>query len=725
MSVYAHSANGDGQWHGLPEHLRRTAALARGFAEVFGAGELAAYLGLVHDVGKAACGWQAALLRAEKDEPIGIDHKLAGTWLAHEQGLGPLAAAVFGHHGGLPSRATLKAALMAVEASEWERVTEAVTRAAELVPEIHPGIRPSLPDWVAGRPDAFAAELLLRLVFSALVDADFLDTEQHFNGGELRRSVSPVGVLADAFERSRAQLLTAAEPSPVDAIREQVYEQAVAAAVARPGMFRLPAPTGSGKTIAAGGFAVHHARRYGLGRVVVAVPFLSITQQNAQVYRQLFGEDHVLEHHSGVNLDGGRRASRWQRLAAENWDAPFVVTTTVQLFESLFSNRPSAMRKLHRLAGSVIVLDEVQALPDRLLLPILSVLRHLTEYFGTTVLLASATQPAFFELSPFRELQIHDVIARPEHLYGQLRRARYEWWLRPKPTLRQVAERAGRERQVLVIANTTKDAADLHRHLSECWTGEGPVLHLSTRMAAAHRNAVLEQIRERLAVGEPVAVVSTQLVEAGVDLDFPIVIRAWASADALQQAAGRANRNGLLPYGRVIVFDPADGDPGAWAVYGAALTATRRHFGPGRAFPDDPGALALYYKERFELKGVEDASVGTTIQQLRRDLDFPEVARLFKMIDERTVPVITRYATGDAARECDSLLRLLRSPKPAPAWVFRKLQPHLAAIPRSAVADGSPHPVRQLVGDLYEWRGAYHPQRGIELTPPKDQENSL
>ena len=223
-------------------------------------------------------------------------------------------------------------------------------------------------------------DLLVRMVFSALADADFLDTEAHFRGTTRPGCQLTAADLAGRYERGRTAFLSGADPSPADGLRREVYAEAVAAAAGPPGMYRLAAPTGSGKTIAAGGFAIHHAQVHGLRRVMLAVPFISITEQNAAVYRRLLdepGSPVVLEHHSGADLDGPtmRRGRWWRKLAAENWDAPFVVTTTVQLFQSLFDHRPAAMRKLHRLAGSVIVLDEVQALPDRLLMPILSALR--------------------------------------------------------------------------------------------------------------------------------------------------------------------------------------------------------------------------------------------------------------------------------------------------------------------------------------------------------------
>lgn len=717
--LWAHSArDGDGLRHGLADHLRGTAWRAGAFGEIFGAGPLAAHCGLVHDVGKGSCEWQKGLIRAEsRSGPVGVPHKHAGAWLLDQQSLGIMAAIVFGHHGGLPSRARLQAELRF--ADDHPLVAEAIQRVGEIVPEIHLPGPIALPDWLteAVQEDPYVLDLLVRMVYSTVVDADFLDTEEHFAAAA--RPSHPVSAahLVDRFEQGRLRLIADGLSSPIDGLRQEVYRQAIAAAGGPRGIYRIPGPTGSGKTLAAGGFALHHAHVHGLRRVIVAVPFMSITEQNADVYRRLLdcdGEEPVvLEHHSGIDLDGGDPKGRWQRLAAENWDAPFTVTTTVRLFESLFSNKPAAMRRVHRLAGAVIVLDEVQALPDRLLIPIVSALRTLTERFGATVLLASATQPPFELLSPLRTTPIRDVIAEPKPLYKALDRVRYEWRLDPKPTLAQIAEEAAAEQRVLLVVNTTKDAGRLHRFVDE----RRPALHLSTRMAAAHRRNALQEIKQLLAAEKPVAVVSTQLVEAGVDVDFPIGFRAIAPADSLQQAAGRVNRSGRLPYGRVVVFDPEDGNKGVQMLYGAALEATRDRFGP-HCSPDDLDALEAYYRARFDFHNVEQA--GQEIQKERQAHDFPRVAELFRMIDEWTVPVAVHY--GDVERLA-RILHHLRSGHPGGGAQLRALRPYLATLPRGAarraVNEGLAVPV---IGDLVEWVGDYHPQRGIEIASPDPQE---
>ena len=748
--LWAHSApDEDRARHLLADHLYGTAALAERFARPFQAGPLARYGGLIHDVGKAAPDWQARLAEVEaldhqaaaeghggRRTPVGIDHKTAGAWLAWTAGppngrLGQLVSMiVYGHHGYVRSRRELAELFDPEQPGQTAaggQLSATIRRVSGLVPEIMQRDVMGLPPWFAAVPPderLLAAELLTRMVASAVYDADVLDTRQF-----LEQAQAPdlyggpdLADLAEEFEERRAREV-AGRASPVAAAREELAGLAREAAAGAPGLVRMAFPTGAGKTMSAGRFAVHHAARWGHRRLIYAAPFLSITTQNADVMRAVFGAERVLEHHSGADLDrwsgpepGPGRRGGPIRGAAENWDMPVIVTTVVQLFESLFSNKPSALRKVHRLAGSVIVLDEVQSLPDRLLLPILSALRHLAGYFGTTVVLCTATQPAFEALPPLRDLAvqglIRDVVADPGRHAHAFRRVSFRWRLDPRPTLEQIAREAAGHDQALVIVNTTRDAARVHRAMRDA--GSDDALHLSTRMTAAHRARVLAQVRGRLARGDRIRVVSTQLVEAGVDVDFPAVYRAWAPAEALCQAAGRANREGRLPEGRVVIFDPADG--GAPPSYATAAEVTRRHFGAGLADPDDQEALTSYYRDRYLAKGIDGEAGGADIQQRRMTLDFPEVARQFRMIDDFGVSVIVRYESDDySAARLDALISQARGATGGAGKVLRDLQPWMATLPRSLAVEAERRgDATVLAGDLLLWLGPYHSQRGIE-----------
>jgi CRISPR-associated endonuclease/helicase Cas3 len=737
--LWAHSANverGEGLRHSLADHLRSTARLAGAFASVFGAERFVFALGLFHDAGKAGCSWQQRLLAREQAGRgrVGGPHwELGAKLLADVADVG--AMAVMGHHGGLTSVDPLRDVLTRVTEDEADAEAgffAAVPEARSVIagPELLP------PSWT---DDPLVLDVGLRMAFSALVDADFLDTAAHFAGNAAPGIPDPVAwaPLAERFETERARLLqkrlTEQGASPIDQERSALYDRVVAQAGLPHGIYRLPAPTGSGKTITAAGFAVHHAAEHHKSRVIMAVPFTTITEQNAEVYRRLLGADVVLEHHSQVDYDHNENDHR-ARLAAENWDAPVVVTTTVQLFDSLFGRRPARARKLHRLANAVIVLDEVQALPLTLLAPILTALRVLTEHFGVTVLLTSATQPVFQALGAWRNAPVVDLVPRPDaiRLFSRLARVRYEWQVDPKPTLAKVAASIRDQRQALVVVNTIDHAAQMYRLLAERDNPPPVVLHLSTRMVPAHRRDVLAEAGRRLRAGDPVVVVSTQLIEAGVDIDFPVVFRAIAPAESLQQAAGRANREGTRPEGgKVVIFDAVDAAVPRF--YRTAVDSTRLFFGPGAdaADPDDLEALDGYYRHLYASTGVEKCKRAQTIQRHRVELDFLSVAEgplwdpqaaardshlAFRMIDDDTVPVVvtTYQPRGRKPDPVRDWVGELADPDRRSAAVFRRLRPYLVTLPRRVAAD----PVmaamlRPVVGDLLCWEGTYHEQLGV------------
>ncbi|GAA0591716.1 CRISPR-associated helicase/endonuclease Cas3 [Kutzneria viridogrisea] len=704
--------------------MRRTAELARRFAEPFGAGPLAEALGLWHDAGKADCGWQQRLLDVEgTDGPVGGNHKSLGARVLRSVA-GPMALAIEGHHGGLPDVEAL------TELTEGDGDQQTLHRFYEAVPEARalatgPVLVPA--GW---RRDPLVAEMGLRLVFSALVDADHLDTAAHFACAEnpvLAPDTDMAG-LAARFEETRRRLLSGRLSSPVDEVREKLYQEVVGKAPGPLGIYKLPAPTGAGKTITGAGFALHHAAHNRQRRVIIAVPLIAITEQNAEVYRTLLGKDVVLEHHSNAELDDDRA-----RLGAENWDAPVVVTTTVQLFDSLFGRKPARSRKLHRLAGAVIVLDEVQLLPMPLLAPILDALKVLVEHFRVTVVLTSATQPAFETLGVWRSLRRRPVclVEDPAALFTALRRVDYRWSISPRPQLEEVAGQAAEQDQALVVVNTVDQARRFLRLLDA--TGAGHVWHLSTRMCQAHRRDVLARIRAALAEGDPIQVVSTQLIEAGVDVDFPTVFRALAPAESLQQAAGRANREGRRPEGgQVVVFDAADTTIPAF--YRTAVGICRVHFGPGvdKADPDNVDALDSYYRHLYQAIDLDHAERGRTIQDNRARLRFQAVADgplrdggagagrdaalAFRMLDDDTVPVVvTGYRDTD---HVTGLLDQIRATHGARRDLFRALQPYLVSLPRHLVTDPALaalcRPVVGEHGGLLEWCGDYDQRLGID-----------
>lgn len=552
-------------WEPLHQHLADVAELASKFAAPFSAADWAKTAGHWHDLGKYSEEFQAYLKHEtgfdlHVADYIGrVDHSTAGAQHAVAT-LGDagriLAYCIAGHHAGLADD-------MAEAGSSGlsQRLRKVVPRIDNAPFELLQ--KPDLPNPKLSlqhgdnRRAAFQLCLFTRMLFSCLVDADFLATEA-FMSPDIS-ACRPVGenvfpAMLNSLDRQLEAMRPAKETS-VSRARNEVLTACRTAAEKSPGLFSLTVPTGGGKTLSSLAFALQHAISHTKRRIIYAIPFTSIIEQTSNVFRDVFrdvGDDAILEHHSSTDPD---RQTVQSRLAAENWDAPLIVTTNVQLFESLFAARTSQCRKLHRIVGSVIILDEAQCIPVELLEPTLAVIRELVEDYGCTIVLCTATQPAIIRTDNFRiGLEgVREIIPQPSQLYETMRRVNVEHIGRQ--TDAQIVEQLERHDQFLCIVNTRPHAARLFAALE---TTEEDSFHLSTFMCGEHRSRVLCQIRSRLRDGLPCRVVTTQLIEAGVDVDFPVVFRALTGADSIAQAAGRCNREGRLDQGVVYLFDPID-----------------------------------------------------------------------------------------------------------------------------------------------------------------------
>jgi CRISPR-associated endonuclease/helicase Cas3 len=740
--LVAHTPSPAGRWHSLGEHCRAVGDLAAEFASPFGGQNVVRLAGYLHDAGKATAEVQARLRAlgnstSRSHEKLGVPHKFEGAQLA--AGLigrwcqGPdkhlLARGVYqlmaGHHSGIPAndgRTTddLRAAL--TDISPLEPLAMLMSRLVDADPTqlaTRAAYPPSLWSQVMDLRDPTPLDLFTRMCHSALVDADFLDTAAHFGDHDepWRARTVGMGALRDTFMRSYAAAFRNAPDTPINRLRADVFAASVAAgtSVRTAGIYRLPAQTGTGKTMAAAGFALAHAARFDKRRIIVAVPFTTITTQNADAYRKMFGEqaDAVLEHHSAI-VDERIADDMWRRLSAPQWDGEFIVTTTVQLFESLFSNRPSRTRKLHRIVGSVIVLDEVQALPLILLSPILRMLRDLVEHFGVTVLLASATQPAFWNLPVWEGLPVHNIL--PVDVVPDVtRRVTYEVQ-QDRKSWEAVADEIAAQRQVLVVVNTRRHVDNLYGFVAERVDEPATVYLLSRSMTADHRRRVLADVTARLDAGESVALISTQLIEAGVDIDFPVVYRALAPADAVVQAAGRCNRNGKLTgRGRVVVFDPEVEDRGfpdtVYATLAGITASTYQQRADSFAF-DDPKALAHYYSEAYAtVRQINERACD--FAKWRRDADFPKVADEFRMIEDDGMVdvVVPTHPDPEIARRLAQVLEALSCGTSVvlDARTRRFLERYSASARRADLAGAS----EELPQGVVVWRGAYDPRRGL------------
>ena len=725
--------------HGLVDHLQQVAALAAQFAQDWGAA-FAGLAGQWHDLGKYRPGFQRYIRQVadahiEGRLPQGSEksHSAAGALHAlrvFEQAHGPdaarlarvLAYVIAGHHAGLADwTGSLDARLLGTGAALSEKeYAEALADAQADAPELLAlpagfdlrAVAQAIPGARGHNPLAWS--LWVRLVFSALVDADFLDTEAYM---DLKKSSARTGYaglghyqqqLDDFLARKTADVAASGRSDePVMRARAEVLQQCRDKALLAPGVFSLTVPTGGGKTLSSLAFALRHATQHGRRRVVYAIPYTSIIEQTADVFAQIFGRDAVVEHHSQAD-DIERNETSRSRLACENWDAPLVVTTNVQLFESLFAARTSRCRKLHRLTHSVIVLDEAQLLPPEFLQPILDALNLLVAHYGVTVLLCTATQPALAELTRFDARQGLRGLPAPRRiiddesaLFARLARVAIEWptdLQTPLPTPDLINRLAAHD-SVLVIVNTRNDAAEIVAALDQ-HTGD-PSLHLSAAMCGQHRTDVIRQMRDRLAArraghdGRPLRVVSTQLVEAGVDIDFPVVFRALAGLDSIAQAAGRCNREGLLAQGQVCVFvralprmlhalrAGADATRSTLATFAAAFATD------GLTDPLSPEAFARYFPLYYAGFASLDKHGIVDLLRGNRDMvmEFRTAADRFRLVDDQQqASVIVPYqsASPDATR-IEPLIALLRQGK-ADRWLLRKLQRYTVTVRQATVS---------------------------------------
>ena len=710
--LIAHSAAEDGgDSQSLYDHAEHVAEMAADFAAPFDSEEIARWLGWWHDAGKADAGIQAYL----QGEGESRDHSSVGM-LAVPDEMSLLAHNVTGHHGGLANQTgehSLKDRIQ--RKRDDDRIMEVLEEVRPLIEKHAPTLRRAhLPDFLRdaeGQAEAMRRhDFWLRMLHSALVDADCLDTELHFDPDRfmVRQVETSIGELWSRFEEDQQVLMDGAALTTVNQRRRDVYEAVVDAAEEAPGFFSMTVPTGGGKTRSAMGFGLRHARIHDKDRVIVALPYTSIIEQNADVYRDIFGDEVVLEHHSAVRSgeEPGNEApsERWRRLAAQNWDAPVVVTTTVQLLESLFTNHNGRLRKLHRLANSVVVLDEVQTLPPRLLNTTLDGLRELEAHYGTSVLLCTATQPALTERPGFPEglTDAVEIVPDSEGLYDDLRRVEYDVQVEEPWTWDEVAAELDAHRQAMAVLNTKDDAAAVLDELAD----DPSVLHLSTRLCGTHRRRVLAEVRRRLEEDEPIRLVATQVVEAGVDLSFPRVLRALGPLDSIVQAAGRCNREGERDTGRVTVFDPADGGtpPGA---YRTGRDIARRLL---RTDPDfdlhAPSAPRRYFRELYDSRDLDPDDV----QGLRAELQFAQVAEQYRLIADDTTSVVVDYDDGWTVLE--DVLATAEHAGFVHRDDWRRLQPYTVSLYEhaieEAVQDGNVHPLADDL-DLWRWDGGYDP----------------
>jgi CRISPR-associated endonuclease/helicase Cas3 len=642
---YAHSLSGKPpeNWQRLEDHLKNVAEMAQKFGKDFGSGDWAYIAGLWHDLGKYSREFQTRLI-ALNDPDAHIeakagrpDHSTAGAQHSYRalkgKGEGKLIAyAIAGHHAGLPNGKTNDPPCLDL------RLKKDIPDYSAAPPEILKKTFPlNLPFPIDQKRACFQLSFFIRMLFSCLTDADFLDTEHFMEAGESvwRRGYPGLMVLEEELLRHVDDLVAHAPASIINEQRATILRHCLEAADWKPGLFSLTVPTGGGKTLSSLAFAMKHAIKYGLRRVIYVIPYTSIIEQNADVFRRVLGQEAVLEHHSNFEpQDEDHRA----RLASENWDAPLIVTTNVQFFESLFGSRSSQCRKLHNVAQSVVILDEAQMLPVPLLNPCIEALRELSSTYGATVVLCTATQPALSKSSEFKEgLEgVREIIPNPIELYRAFKKVDMSFV--PSLTDEDLAKRLMTYDQVLCIVNTRRHARKVYELIHDF---EGR-FHLSALMCPVHRTQVIRRIRETLKEKRPCRVVSTQLIEAGVDIDFPVVFRSLSGIDSIAQAAGRCNREGRLSRnGQVYVFMPEVGlPPGHFRQTAETAEEVMRH----HSDPLTLEAVEEYFRILYWLKGdrLDENQILADLSEGIRTGDFPfkKVNEKFKIIKDGMESII-------------------------------------------------------------------------------------
>ncbi|MGN7612586.1 CRISPR-associated helicase Cas3' [Magnetococcales bacterium HHB-1] len=665
---YAHSANAVKQWHPLKTHLLSVARLSRQFGEAGDFSEEAYLAGLLHDLGKYGERFQKRL----RGEGRRVNHWSSGALVAAKHFNSPaVGMAIESHHLGL-SRLSMDL-FMTLNQEDGEVLDknqryysdkDADTLLSLLKED---GVTLPEPLKVSGDPfnPALARMLEVRMIFSALTDADFLDTEAHFKGDDKGKKMRHKGEALQA-ERALEILLKHIDllgersqaPESVLKARKTLLKNCLDAGERSPGLWTMTAPTGAGKTLSMLAFALKQAVCHDLRRVVIVIPYLSIIEQTAAILRKIFephfGPDYILEHHSLIGgVNPGEERSHQKEWLCENWDAPLIITTNVQFLHSLFASKSSKCRKLHRLPRSVILLDEVQTLTIGLALPTLGVLSHLSYHFNSSVVFSTATQPAFDHLdSAVRKVlstsgwQPKEIVSAPDKMFQQLERVQVVW---PKEgetiTLSSLAVKIAKMNQVLVIVNLKRHAKMLFEILLQ-ELDSADIFHLSTALCPRHRSEVLSEVHQRLASGKKCRLVATQCVEAGVDIDFPAVFRAFAPLESLAQAAGRCNREGKMSFGEMTVFQLPKAEDGYPPEYERGIAVCRYLL---KNSPDycldlnNPLLYHQYYISCFNLADAEDSQ--GVLWEAIKTRDFSAVSKHYRLIREDSISVVVPYDT--------------------------------------------------------------------------------
>jgi len=685
MKYLAHVRELDnGKWDDpqtLEEHLRETAELAADFAAEFGSREWGNALGMVHDSGKATPEWLEYFKKksgyneeASSEAPGKVEHSGPSAKLAEEvfgKVIGRiLSYCIAGHHAGLPDWMGSPSAL------SFRLQNSNANEISDELKTILSGLCPKKVPWVFD-DTGLDMSLWIRMLFSCLIDADRLNTEKYMNPEQSKErggfsSIAELHKRFNDYMETKTQRPQGFYDEQVYKARQQVLADCLGAAEMDGGFFSLNVPTGGGKTLSSMAFALKHAEKHGKKRIIYDIPYTSIIEQNAQVFREVFGDDEIIEHHSYLDDDRTVRS----RFATENWDATVIVTTSVQFFESLFSAKPGSCRKLHNIVNSVVILDEAQLIPTDYLESILETMRLLTEHYRVSFVVCTATQPVFEKRKEFPDFpglpegSIREIIQDVSGLFKDLERVEVELprELMEPPEWKDLALELSGYDQVLCVVSDRKSCRELFTLMPN------GTYHLSALMCAQHRSDVISEIKTKLEKGESVRVISTQLVEAGVDMDFPVVYRALAGLDSIAQAAGRCNREGKLnsagKLGKVVVFRSPRKAP-AGILRKASETAEGMIF-QGLENPIDKNVFPKYFTELYwKANNLDTKDIMKLLKPdaLDNGIQFRTAGEVFKIInDANQRSIFVPYGEGK------KWIGLLKNSEIPTSKLLRKLQ---------------------------------------------------
>lgn len=722
MEYCAHSENKNNEKHSLSKHLTETAELAASFTDQDAFKPIFHMAGLLHDLGKYQPEFQRYLETGGRRGSV--PHASWGSGYARREGLIEASIAIDGHHKGIPDASAWKSDTEPFKRDEVSGFESAVntflddTRASEIIS------KKSVPLRFA---DPLKRETFIRYLFSALTDGDWLSTEKHFEKNTFRARANLVLPVDEMIAKLDTEFSKKPKKGKLNRLRNEAREQVLKKSDLPCGFYSLALPTGMGKTLTSIAWALKHAKKNALKRIIIVLPFVNIIDQTAQTLKDIFGPEWVLEHHSSFNEDAFEAKDnegsyslieQRKKLACENWDYPIIVTTTVQFFESLFSNRPSRCRKIHNIAESVVIFDEVQTLPKEMILPTLQMLKDVQSVMRTSFLFCTATQPAFERREGFNGIEaIQHLMENPAELYKETRRVTYHLLndLNPVDSTALLEAIVREDAATLVIFNTKKATLEFFEATrgSANWEKK---YHLSTAMCPSHRKHVIESIRADLTVKRKILVVSTQLIEAGVDFDFPVVFRAMAPLEAVIQAAGRCNRENTLGNsgGKVFLFKLIDGTMPD-KTYSACASYAEELIKADIEQLHHHQSFNHYYSQVIQLYVDPDKyNINTARGEITGQFNFKTVNDIYHVISDQTEGLFI-YHFSDESRQ---LFHSIEHKEFLSKDDYRRMQAYTVQVYEYFIL-GNAETCRTMPQGFKVWYGNYDSETGISVEPIK------